>query len=67
MSDTVTSALIMDYAKAQRDRDRLRATLHDLLENSAVITPPNSDDCFVELEVRAQDYEAAYDLLTEIP
>lgn len=46
--------------------DDLRQRLHDLLENSAVISPPDQDPCFVDLQVLTPDYEAAYDLLAEI-
>lgn len=40
-----------------------RAALSTLLNNSAVITKPGEDPCFVDLQCRAPDYEAAYDVL----
>lgn len=37
-----------------------KRALEDLLENSAVISPPDQDPCFVDLQVRTEDYDAAY-------
>lgn len=36
-----------------------------LLENSAVITRPKGDPCFVDIQCRAADYEAAYKALDD--
>lgn len=39
------------------------SALRNLLDNSAVITPPDGDPCFVDIQCRAEDYEAAYKAL----
>lgn len=43
----------------------LYSALENLLETAAVITPPGSDPCFVELQCRTPDYEAAYAALAK--
>lgn len=47
-------------------RPNHKLALENLLENSAVITPPAYDDVFVHLEVRTVDYDAAYEALKPI-
>ncbi len=37
-----------------------RAALDALLNNSAVITKPGEDPCFVDIQCRADDYERAF-------
>lgn len=44
---------------------KVREALATLLNNSAVITKPGSDPCFVDLQCRSKDYEAAYNALTQ--
>lgn len=41
----------------------LRRALTNLLDHSVVVTAPDEDPCFVDLQVRAEDYEAAYEAL----
>lgn len=45
----------------------LHRALTNLLDRSAVITSANEDAAFVDLQVRAEDYEAAYESLGKPP
>ena len=59
--DLMTSGMVKNLClKAQAERAHIRSVLDELLNTAAVISPPDLDPCFVNLQCCSTAYEAAY-------